>query len=291
MYYALKKKWLTKLVLANENMILTRFEGTHRANWKARKLCLCICRYQSDYNSQRYTDITPYATPINYARVSRGPSLSRGSSLQDIGPKPRRIPRQASLETESPSVFGARKVETRQRSSGEGQYYTEMQRRMGAMLGRQESGRGEQKRPINCNKVNILNLDPEYCSTFESCWEWPDRFFTTVVTILQFQPNISNIYFPHSDLHWNNYRERGDSVWSGLSQECWSHPCSQHCGTTCPGLQILWWFTATAAALEVQMYVCMSHFLQLYQDLMDVMDDMEDHMSFMVYMTYMVKNK
>ena len=59
-------------------------------------------------------------------------------------------------------MFGARKVETRQRSSGEGQYYTEMQRRMGAMLGRQESGRGEQKRPINCNKVNILNLDPEY---------------------------------------------------------------------------------------------------------------------------------
>jgi len=110
-------------------------------------------RYQSDYNSQRYTDITPYATPINYARVSRGPSLSRGSSLQDVGPKPRRIPRQASLETESPSVFGARKVETRQRSSGEGQHYTEMQRRMGAMLGRQESGRGEQKRSINCNKI------------------------------------------------------------------------------------------------------------------------------------------
>ena len=41
-------------------------------------------------------------------------------------------------------------------------------------------------------------------------------------------------------------------------------------------------------ALEVQMYVCMSHFLQLHQNLID---DMDDHMSFMVYMTYMVKKK
>lgn len=111
-------------------------------------------RYRSEYND-KYSHVSPYATPINYSRVGRrGPSLSRGSSLHDVGDTPStssrhtRIPRQASLETEAPSVYGARrKVEVETPL-----YYTEMQRRMGTMA-RQESGRGEQKRSINCNKI------------------------------------------------------------------------------------------------------------------------------------------
>ena len=71
-----------------------------------------------------------------------------------------RIPRQASLETEAPSVYGARRMVNSMDMTRKVEtplYYSEMQRRMGAMA-RQESGRGEQKRSINCNKVRTFLL-------------------------------------------------------------------------------------------------------------------------------------
>lgn len=97
------------------------------------------CRY-SDI-SQKYDHISPYSTPNNYSR------LTRGSSLQDVGSShspqaARRLSRQSSLEVEG------------RRGHHETLYYQDLARRQ-RRLGSQ-SGRGEQyekKRQISCNKV------------------------------------------------------------------------------------------------------------------------------------------
>jgi len=114
--------------------------------------------------SQKYSEVTPYATPINYSRISR---LSRGSSLQDVGTKTspqmsrrtERMPRQASLETDAPSMYGGPRIGYKGEAvltPKESVYYHDLRRR----YRRQESGgRGEQggqvekKRPVDCNKI------------------------------------------------------------------------------------------------------------------------------------------
>ena len=95
----------------------------------------------------RYDHISPYSTPNNYSR------LSRGYSLQDVGsplsPKAgRRLPRQSSLELE------VRRGVTNRPGPQETllhQDWRRRQRRPGS-----ESGRGEhheKKRKVDCNKV------------------------------------------------------------------------------------------------------------------------------------------
>ena len=107
-------------------------------------LSAMYCRY-SDI-SQKYDHISPYSTPNNYSR------LTRGSSLQDVGSSrspeaSRRLSRQSSLEMERRGgLYGA----THQQPL----YYHHLargHRRLGS-----ESGRGdlhEKKRQISCNKV------------------------------------------------------------------------------------------------------------------------------------------
>jgi len=111
--------------------------------------------YTSPYSGQtryhdvapRYDHISPYSTPNNYSR------LSRGYSLQDVGsplsPKAgRRLPRQSSLELE------VRRGVTSRPGPHETllqQDWRRRQRRPGS-----ESGRGEhheKKRKVDCNKI------------------------------------------------------------------------------------------------------------------------------------------
>jgi len=97
--------------------------------------------------TQKYDHISPYSTPNNYSR------LTRGSSLQDVGSPHsplagRRLSRQSSLETEG-RRGGYRP------GPQESLYYSQDLRRRERRLGWQ-SGRGEpgeKKRPIDCNKI------------------------------------------------------------------------------------------------------------------------------------------
>ena len=95
----------------------------------------------------RYDHISPYSTPNNYSR------LSRGYSLQDVGsplsPKAgRRLPRQSSLELEVRRGVANRPGPHETLLH---QDWRRRQRRPGS-----ESGRGEhheKKRKVDCNKV------------------------------------------------------------------------------------------------------------------------------------------
>ena len=83
--------------------------------------------------SDKYDHISPYRTPNNYSR------LTRGSSLQDVGPPSsplagRRLWRQSSLET-----------------AGRGLELRRTERRAASGSGRGEVR--EKKRPVDCNKV------------------------------------------------------------------------------------------------------------------------------------------
>ena len=91
--------------------------------------------------SQKYEHISPYSTPNNYSR------LSRGSSLQDVQPASspqagRRLWRQSSLET------AGRELEQRRRER--------RQLSLTSQSGQAGSGRGEvreKKRAVDCNKI------------------------------------------------------------------------------------------------------------------------------------------
>lgn len=96
--------------------------------------------------SQKYDHISPYTTPNNYSR------LTRGSSLQDVvsphSPLPaRRLSRQSSLETEGRRGYRP--------GPQEALYYSQdlhrRQRRLAHDSGRGEHG--EKRRPIDCNKI------------------------------------------------------------------------------------------------------------------------------------------
>ena len=108
-----------------------------------------FCRYRDV--SGKYDHISPYTTPNNYSR------LTRGSSLQDVGPPSspkggRRLWRQSSLETEGRRGEGHlrnphhqlhhHQVETRRR-----------ERRLGSELSSGRGERVEKKRAVDCNKV------------------------------------------------------------------------------------------------------------------------------------------
>ena len=117
--------------------------------------------------SQKYDHISPYSTPNNYSR------LTRGSSLQDVGPPSspqggRRLWRQSSLETagrrgergEGGLSYLPQHQQHHQHQHHLHQHQQHHQldhrrrdRRLGSESG---SGRGERpdkQRPIDCNKV------------------------------------------------------------------------------------------------------------------------------------------
>ena len=117
----------------------------------------------------RYDHISPYSTPNNYSR------LSRGYSLQDVGsplsPKAgRRLPRQSSLELEVRRGVANRPGPHETLLH---QDWRRRQRRPGS-----ESGRGEhheKKRKVDCNKVraaagccrhtcHIVTCPPQICT-------------------------------------------------------------------------------------------------------------------------------
>ena len=76
----------------------------------------------------------------------------------------RRVSRQASLETDTPSLYGACAGPAPRRQQGrapqEQLYYQEVRRRYGrqssleAGSGRGEAGHHEKRRPVDCNKVS-----------------------------------------------------------------------------------------------------------------------------------------
>jgi len=118
-----------------------------------------------EYTPQKYAEVTPYATPLNYSR------LTRGASLQDVATPPsstspklsRRVSRQSSLETDTPTLYGGGGTRHRGYTGGGPQeqlYYQELRRRYRRQGS--DSGRGEgavaqhhqqKKRDINCNKI------------------------------------------------------------------------------------------------------------------------------------------
>ena len=120
-----------------------------------------------EYSPQKYAEVTPYATPLNYSR------LTRGASLQDVATPPsstppklsRRVSRQSSLETDTPTLYGGGGTRHRGYTGGGPQeqlYYQELRRRYRRQGS--DSGRGEgavaqhhqqKKRDINCNKVEM----------------------------------------------------------------------------------------------------------------------------------------
>jgi len=131
-------------------------------------------RYRGDYshsNSQfsgsaapaKYSDVTPYATPIpSYSRLQRGSSLQNVTNVNTSPKLSRRVSRQASLETDTPTLYGACASHAPRRQQARGPheqlYYQDLRRRYGRQSSSEAgSGRGEagheKRRPVNCNKI------------------------------------------------------------------------------------------------------------------------------------------
>lgn len=131
-------------------------------------------RYRGDYshsNSKfsgsaapaKYSDVTPYATPIpSYSRLQRGSSLQNVTNVNTSPKLSRRVSRQASLETDTPTLYGACASHTPRRQQARGPheqlYYQDLRRRYGRQSSSEAgSGRGEagheKRRPVNCNKI------------------------------------------------------------------------------------------------------------------------------------------
>lgn len=131
-------------------------------------------RYRGDYshsNSQfsgsgapaKYSDVTPYATPIpSYSRLQRGSSLQNVTNVNTSPKLSRRVSRQASLETDTPTLYGACASHAPRRQQARGPheqlYYQDLRRRYGRQSSSEAgSGRGEagheKRRPVDCNKI------------------------------------------------------------------------------------------------------------------------------------------
>lgn len=107
----------------------------------------------------KYGDVTPYATPIpSYSRLQRGSSLQNVTNVNTSPKLSRRVSRQASLETDTPTLYAACAVQAPRRQQArapqEALYYQELRRRYtGQGSGRGEAGHHEKRRPVDCNKI------------------------------------------------------------------------------------------------------------------------------------------
>ena len=122
----------------------------------------------------------------------------------------RRVSRQASLETDTPTLYGACAGHAPRRQQARGPqeqlYYQELRRRYGRQSSSEGSGRGEtgheKRRPVDCNKVRskkLINL-------------------------------INRKIVIYLDLHRYYYWQWGNSVRPELPEERRGDPCPQHGG-------------------------------------------------------------
>ena len=123
----------------------------------------------------------------------------------------RRVSRQASLETDTPTLYGACASHAPRRQQARGPheqlYYQDLRRRYGRQSSSEAgSGRGEagheKRRPVNCNKVCAMKHISQINSEIGICL----------------------------DLHRNYYWQWGNSVRPELPEERRGDPCPEHSG-------------------------------------------------------------